>query len=185
MANLRTTQPTNRNFLSPTGFQMVLAKTPDTNFFVTKHTVPNLNLAAAETGSPFVAIPLHGDHLNYEPLVVQFHLNESLSNYIELYTWIRQLGFSESHEELERLRALDRGKREYTEISIFQLSSKRNPIIEFQYHDAFPVGLTGWDMDHTRTSIDPIVITAVFRYTTFSIVRANEYVPVDNQSPWG
>jgi hypothetical protein len=162
---------------------MVLAKTPDVNFFVTKHTVPNINLPAAVTQNPFVEFPHHGDKLNYEPLVVQFHLNESMSNYVELYTWIRQLGFSESHEELVRLKGNDNGKREMSEISIFQLSSKRNPIIEFQYHDAFPIGLTGWDQDH-RTSVDPIVITAVFRYTTFSIYRMNEHEPVDSQVPW-
>lgn len=182
MPALRTTQPSNRNFLSPTGFQMVVRKIPDTVFFVTKLSVPGMNLPPATMGTPFVQMPEPGDHIEYEPLQVSFKLNEDLSNYVELYTWVRQLGFSESHEERARLDARPAGLREKSEISLFVLSSKKNPIMELVYHDAFPVSLSGWDMSHGERDIKTIDVTATFRYTTFTLIRPSEYEPVDGQS---
>lgn len=184
MPSLLKRLPANRNFLTNTGFQMVVQKLPDTAFFVTKWDVPNITLNPAYSNNPFVKMPETGDKIEYEPLTIRYKINEDLSNYVELYTWIRQMGFSESHQEFKRIREQSEGFSDKCEISVFVLDSKKQPIVEFQFHEAFPIGVTGWNMDHGAGNVRTLEGTAIFTYATFSIYRMNEDLPVDNQV-WG
>lgn len=172
---------TSVNYLPSNGFRMIVRKIPNMIFHLEKVSLPGLSLKSARTENPFVSTPYPGDHIIYDPLVFSFFLNEDMSNYVELYTWIRQSGFSESHDEYGRIKAQERDKRDVTEVSIFLLNSKSRPFIEFQYHDAFPVQMSRVDFDNTIETVEPILISCMFEYTTFSVTRVNEVVPVDNQ----
>lgn len=174
-------QTTSVNYLTANGYRMVVRKAPNVAFHLQRVTLPGLSLQSAESSNPFVRVPHTGDHIAYEPLVATCLFNEDMSNYVEVYTWLRQCGFSESHDEWRGLQAKERDMRDRSEISVFLLDSKSRPFIEFTYHDASPVQLSRIDHDTTVTEIAPATATAMFEYTTFSVTRVNEVVPVDSQ----
>ena len=92
-------QPDNVNFLSPVGFNFFIKKLPNTNYFCQAVNIPSVQLGDADIMTPLVRLPLIGDHLEYGLINVNFKVDEDMTNYVELYNWITQLGFPESTDQ--------------------------------------------------------------------------------------
>ena len=77
------TEPTNKNFLSPLGFDFRVKKLPTTNFFVTRVAVPGFSLGVVESPTPFVRMPVPGDKIQFNDLQVTFKIDEDMKNYLD------------------------------------------------------------------------------------------------------
>lgn len=172
MAALDTT-PNNQNFLSPLGFKFLIKKTPNTNYFV-----QNANIPAVATGdllepTPFIAVPVPGDHLTYGSLSLSFRVDEDMQNYRELYSWITGIGFPESYEqyraELEENADIRIPTSMYSDATLIVLNSNMNPNIEITFKDLYPVNLGDVQFDTTQTDIEYVLCTCDFRFRSFEI----------------
>ena len=83
----------NRNFLQPTGFKFTLNRSPKTSFFCQSANIPGMTLGVAAQPTYLRDIPTPGDKIEFEDLNLRFLVDENLENYMEIYTWIRGLGF--------------------------------------------------------------------------------------------
>lgn len=83
--------PTNKNFLSPLGFNFSIFKTPGVNFFVQSASIPSLNIGRAEINTPFNTLKYPGDKIDYGDMNITFRVDEELRNYYELYTWLTKI----------------------------------------------------------------------------------------------
>ena len=97
-------EPINKNFLSPLGFVFNLKKTPATNFFVTRASLPGLNLAFAEVPTPFVKMPVPGEKIQFNDLSVTFKVDEDMRNWNEIFDWMVALGFPKSFDQYREIR---------------------------------------------------------------------------------
>ena len=82
----------NRNFLSPIGFKFVLSDFPKVTYFAQSANIPGISINQVE--QPTVmgrTIPWDSHGLNYEPLNLQFLIDEDLENYLILHNWMRGL----------------------------------------------------------------------------------------------
>jgi hypothetical protein len=158
-----TTEPTNKNFLSPLGFKFTIKKTPNVNYFVQSVNLPSMALGTTTMPTPFIRVPVAGDHITYGDLTVTFKVDESLSNYIELHNWIKQIGFPDSYSQYSSTDL-------YSDATLTILSSAYNPKFEVQFKDLFPIDLSGFEFSMIAGDVDYIESTVTFGFRTFDIV---------------
>tara|TARA_R110002153_G_scaffold89582_1_gene219177 strand:+ start:4210 stop:4686 length:477 start_codon:yes stop_codon:yes gene_type:complete len=80
---------TNTNFLSPTGFKLVInrEKFANTEYFCTSASLPNVSLGVAETNYQQFKGYVPGD-VTHEELTVRIAVDEDLVVYKEILDWI-------------------------------------------------------------------------------------------------
>lgn len=176
-----TNTPTNRNGLSPNNFKMVLQKTPGVTFFLQSFALPGLTFEGdMNMPTPFVKIPLPGDHLNYSPLTVSFMVDEDLNNYFEILNWIIDISGPRETMTPPELNmpfgmnnsiALDPLATVRSDIKIIVLSSSKNPNIEITFFDAFPIALGELSFNTTSTSVNYLETSVTFEYIKYKIVK--------------
>ncbi len=171
-----TDQIDNQNFLSPVGFKFQIKKTPKTNYFVQAVNIPSVAVGEGIVPTPFIAIPLPGDHITFGNLSVQFKVDEDMVNYRELYDWIRGIGFPESFQERKDAvadnAALTGLQGElYSDAVLMILSSNMNSNVEINFKDLYPVSLSDVQFDVQQADIDYVTATVDFRFRQFDITK--------------
>ena len=167
-------QPNNLNFLSPTGYKLLLSRAPNVEFFVQRVSLPSLTLPVAYQPNPFVQIPRPGEHLEFGELRVTFKVNENLDNYLEIYNWMVALG---KPEDFNQYLLKDRpyqgtGEQKDTvvsDVTLTLLTSAMNANIEFTMRDCFPISLTDLEVDSTVSDIEYITASATFAVRDYII----------------
>ena len=165
IANL---DPSNKNFLSPLGFKFIIKKTPNTNFFVQSAAMPDVSLGNTVLPTPFRRVPIAGDHIEYGDLHITFKVDEDMSNYLEIFNWIKAIGFPDNFDQHK---AVDpkfvrptTGDGIYSDATLVIMSSAMNPVMEVNFRDAFPVSLTDFTFDSRNSDVDYIEATAMFKF---------------------
>ena len=70
MVNSISRQPTKLDHLSPTQFRFVINQLPKVQFFNISANIPAINLGEAVFPTPYKEIPIMGDTLTYEILLL-------------------------------------------------------------------------------------------------------------------
>lgn len=173
------TLPDNKNFLSPLGFTFNIKKTPNVNYFVQSASLPDISLGQIDVPTPFVKMPVPGDHMTFSPLTISFRVDEDMENYNEIFTWITSLGFPDNFGQYNRIAARTNrfggtqdpaaGNGIYSDASLVILNSARAPVREFVFRNLFPVSLSDLSFDVRNSDVDYIDATATFAYETFTL----------------
>jgi hypothetical protein len=162
-------QPTNLNFLSSVNFKFQIKKAPNINFFIQQVNIPGIAMSGPKAPNPFTDIPWPSDKIDFERLSVTFKVNEDMSDYLEIYNWIRMLGFPETYDEYATIEATPKylGTGIKSDISILVLDSNDVPKLEYTIKDAFPIQLNGFVLSSTNPDVGYVTCTAIFSYTNF------------------
>lgn len=163
--------PENAAFLSPLIFKFQIKKTPTLNFYVQNVNIPGVHLPAVESPNPFVKIPYPGDHIQYDDIMINFKVDENFTNWLEIYNWIKGLGYPNRFSEHAALTnpAVRLGEGLKSDISLIVMGSNRVPRFDVTFVDAFPVSVSSLIFDTTRTDVNYIDAAATFRYTSYEI----------------
>jgi hypothetical protein len=171
--------PNNQNYLSVIGYNLILHRAPHIEFFVRNATIPSLNLPPVEYPNHFVNLPLSGDHITYEPLTIEVIMDENLEGYQEMHNWLTGLGFPKDYSQYKELDDNDldalRSDGKYSDISLTLLTNLKNPNIVFNFRDAWPTNITGWQMSNEIEDVMYASCEVTFAYSYFDveIVRAD------------
>jgi hypothetical protein len=160
--------PDTFNLQNPLYFRFFIKRLPEVNYYVNKINIPALSLPAAMEASPQLEIPQPGDHVQFQPLVLDFLASEGLKNYIQLQKWLKAIGgiLPKDYAKLA-------SNPEYTgygvksEIILSILDGLNNAIVNVTFHDAWPTSLSQLQFDATLPDIPYLKAQAVFRYTTY------------------
>lgn len=152
--------PVNLSFLSPIGFQFQLRRAPHVQFFLQEVNLPGLSLPPAQIGSPFVTIPIRGDHLQYEPLNLTFRVNENMSNWFEIYNWLTEISAPRSFDEYNP-------EGQEPDATLLVLNSDSKPNIQISFYNIVPISLGQILFDSTATDMEYVSCQAEFVYTTY------------------
>ena len=177
MASIYDNQIKNRNFLSPTGFRFTLTRAPKVAFFGNEASIPGLNLGTAEQPTYLRDIPTPGDKVSFEDFSLRFLVDENLDNYMEIFSWIRALGFPESLEEIYDWQKKDFDISQpdkttesfYSDATLEILTSTQNPNFKIKFQDLFPTSLSTLEFDATDEDISYLTADVTFKYTLFNI----------------
>ena len=169
------TQPVNNNFLSPLGYKFNIDKLPTFNYFVQAAKVPRVTLPPVMQGTPFSAMPFPGDHLQFEPIVITFKMDEALLAYTEIYGWMEALGFPQNFEQYRqgtRPTATSTGKyNTVSDASLIVLSSAMNPLFIYKFKNLFPTAIGSFNFDYRERDVTYITCDVQFHYGFMTVSR--------------
>ena len=161
-------QPTNINYLNVISFQTNFLRMPTVDYFCQRVGIPGISLSSLMQSTPFAGIPMEGDNLAFEDLSLEFIIDEDLKNYMEIYNWMQAIVFPDNFEQYDA----EKDKELKSDVNVIIHTNKSNPNYNVTFKDVFPVALGGIGFDTSATSLEPIVVNAVFRYTgAFSIKK--------------
>ena len=167
----------NRNFLSPTGFKLVVNRSPKVAFFSNAANLPGITLGEAVQPTYLKDIPTPGDKIVFDDFNIRFLVDEDLKNYMELQKWIRGLGYPESLKEIYDLQEEDRDinikDRQamdlYSDGTLTVLGSSQLPNFKVMFRDLWPYSLTTLNFDATDTDIQYFTAEVGFKYIIYDI----------------
>ncbi len=170
-------QISNRNFLSPVGFKFILNRAPKVAFFGNSANIPSMTLGVAVQTNYLKDIDVPGDKIIFEDFNLRFLVDENLENYMEIYNWIRGLGYPESLEEIfnwqssnSTFQQQDKSQMNlYSDGTLQVLTSKQNPNFKVSFKDLFPYSLSTLSFDATDTDIQYFTADVSFKYTIYNI----------------
>ena len=157
--------PKNTNFLTNNKFQLKISRCPTVTYFCQRANIPAVSFGTSVQGNP-TGIPIRrpGTAYNYEDLQVGFIVNEDMTNWIEIYQWMRELGVS--YKTTGEIVA----EHQKTATGVLLVTdSKYKPIIRVKYLDIYPTFLSGIDFDSALTDTDAVIATTTFSYTHYEI----------------
>ena len=100
------TNPDNKNFLAPIGFQFAIQRLPNVNYFCTSATLPDVSMSENDTvTNPFVKLPIPGEKLTFGQLSLRFRVDEDMKNFKEIFNWMIGLGYPDDFTQRASLRA--------------------------------------------------------------------------------
>jgi hypothetical protein len=161
--------PAGLNPLSPNGFNFSISKASNVTFFCQQANLPGISLGEPTFSTPFSTQPIPGDTLSYEPLVINFLIDENMLNYNILYNWIVALGFPESYDQYTTLLAGDTTQygelaKNLSDATLEILDSNNNVIRTVTFYDAFPTSLETVTFASTNTDVSYVVGSATFKF---------------------
>jgi|TARA_B100001094_G_scaffold21674_1_gene18315 phage gp45-like len=154
------TLTTNKNFLSPVGFQFKISSTeyPNLEYFAVGATLPGLSITAAEQSYRGVNLAFTGDRLAFDDLTLRINVTEDLDNYIETFNWLHNLAQTNNAEDLK------------VDATLLILTSHNNVNKEIKFKGVFPTSMTPIEFDAQAESIDYVQMDITFAYTNFEFV---------------
>jgi len=150
----------NVNFLAPTGFKLVINKTPNLEYFCTAVTVPSIIVGETAFSTATRNVSLYPDKLNFDFFTIRMLLDEDMKNYREIFDWLNELVFTE-----------DRDLRDKAEdVSLVIMSSHNNPVQTINFSAAYPISLGSLDFDSANTDVQYISSEVQFKFTSMTFV---------------
>ena len=171
-------------------FKVYLPLFPITEWFVTRANIPGVSLGQAVQATPFTDMPVVGDKLTYDDFYFTFIVDEQLKNYQEMHNWLVNIGFPASGSQFKgqarpdgttraSQQIIDRStpgqvvdmvdRTLYSDIELFILSSKNNPVVKIQMFESFPTSLTAIEYSQQEGDTTYAECTCTFAYTYFTI----------------
>lgn len=149
---------TNKNFLSPVGFQLKIdyIKYPNLEYFCTAAELPGISMSEAPLPYKGANIGFVGDRINFDDLTIRFNVTENMENYLETYNWMHDIvNGSKPMNEL------------MSDATLIILNSHMNKSKEIQFKDIFPTALSGLQFDTASPDVEYLTAEVTFKYTYF------------------
>lgn len=161
--------PDNKNFLSPTGFEFNVYKTPTLNYFVQSANIPGLSIGVTTIGTPFNTLKFTGDKVEYEDLNVTIRVDEEMRNYYEIYDWILKVSRNKSFSGYASIANSSYGEGVFSDATLTVFSSARNPILRVSYINLFPTQISDLIFDSRDTTVNYIDAIVTFAYERYEV----------------
>jgi hypothetical protein len=161
---LRQSEPTNKSMLNADSGKLMINRLPLISYFCTKAPIPAIEMSTIVEPNPNQNFSSPSDKIMFSPLVIEFKLDEDLSNYIELYRWLVGM----SVYPIGDIPVLLDSER-FSDATLFTFTNfkKKNRIVKFV--DLYPLALSQVDFDTQQTSVEYITMSASFGYRHFTI----------------
>lgn len=163
----------NFNYLQPTSFKLVIDRRnyPNLEFFCQNVTHPGMLMSSVEVPFRRVAgVPVPGDTLTFNELNTNIILDENLTSYNEMFSWIRRLLETNMGRGGRGNIQSDVEAPTYSDITLSILSSHNNLTKQVRYIDCIPTSLGDIQFQSTSGGSDFITFNASFRFNYFELV---------------
>lgn len=162
MAAWEDRQPTNLDYLKPQGFRLSINRTPQIEYSCQSVSLPSVSSGYVNLETPNLNIPLIGDKLEYDPMTIRFIVMEDMSNYREIYNWLRSMnpleptGFANTDDFS-------------SDASLVITTNKGTPNVQVRFFDMYPIALSGLEFDINQTGVEYMVASLTFKFAYFDI----------------
>tara|TARA_B100000131_G_scaffold311938_1_gene345409 strand:+ start:881 stop:1351 length:471 start_codon:yes stop_codon:yes gene_type:complete len=148
---------TNKNFLSPVGFKLVIdtTKFANTEYFCTSVSLPGISLGDVQVPYKGVNLAMTGDRMMFEDLAIRFNITENMENYIEIYNWMHDIINTGASEDMKY------------DARLMILSSHNNVSKQIKFQSLFPTSLSAVAFDAQQSDVEYAQADITFKYTYF------------------
>jgi len=171
---LQASQPDNKNFLSPIGFRFSVQKLPHVNYFCTAASVPSMVLGTIDqVETPFIKLPIPGDKISFDPLELNFRIDEDMRNFREIYDWIESIGYPDNFGQrapFQRPNPKQAGNTVYSDGSLMVMTNQYKPNIEIKFIDMYPVSLSSVEFNLEQNDITYLNAQVSFAYRKYELI---------------
>jgi hypothetical protein len=158
--------PQNTNPLQPTKFLLTFGRIQNTQYFCQTVNLPGVQLGEVNRATPFLDMYSPGTKLSYDPLDIDFIVDESLQSWKDMYDWFTTIADPDGFEKRRYVRELQNSEH-FSDATLTVLSALNNPILRIEFANCFPLTMSGIDFD-TKSSADNIITCrATFRYQSY------------------
>lgn len=159
------------NFLQSNSYQLILPRFPKVQYFATDFVIPDIELPFATAPTPYTDMRLPGDKPVFGLMNFNFMVDDTLSNYKEVFDWLNSIGTSNTQIDYTNFTNKDShqplGEQD---AMVMILSSKGNPIGGFRFLDSFPVALGGMPMTSQDPGTNYVKVALTMAYTRFEFL---------------
>lgn len=148
-------------------FKLTFDKIPNVTFTSYSVTLPPVSLNPIIQPTPLRDRPVPGDKLNFEPLTLNYIVQENLANYLELLKWMKGLGRTTDTEDYRRYKALN--QNQYSDGQLIILSNKYNPLVKVTFVDCWPSNIGALNYDTQASDAAIVTSDATFNYSYFKV----------------
>lgn len=159
--------PENTNLLQPTKFLLTFDRIRTTQYFCQTVNLPGVSLGEVSRATPFLDMFSPGTKLSYDPLVVEFILDEELQGWKNLYDWMLTMADPNGFEKRDGSKELQTNKH-FSDATLSILSGLNNPLLRIQYTNLFPLSISDIRFDTTQSADTIMTATATFRYQSYT-----------------
>jgi len=147
----------NYNFLSPTGFKLVInrQKFANTEYFCTSAALPTVSLGTTETNFRQFKGYMPGD-VSYDEFSVRIAIDEDLVVYKEIYDWIISNRDNESIEVHDAI--------------LLIMTSHSNVNRQVQFTNIYPTSIASLEFNSQNTDVEYFQADVSFRYDYFKFL---------------
>ena len=158
-------QPENINLAEINAFKLVIGKIPETTYFCQKANLPGISIQEIRQQTPFNPVLNPGGQVTHEQFTVDFVVSENLTNWMEIYKWIRSCSTYKDFGDI-----VPESTSLISDATLFILNSKNNLTMTVRFSGLFPISLTSIDFNYTDTELSTLVSSATFPFTYYEIV---------------
>lgn len=125
--------------------------------------------------NPMIVVPLPGEQMTFEPLTLDFLVDERMENYRAIYDWITGLGFPENHSQYTTWNSTDplsgsELKKNASDATLSILDGSNNVIQNIQFYDCWPETLGSLTFLSSSQDVQYLVGSVTFRYTSYKFI---------------
>jgi hypothetical protein len=157
------------NYFSPLEFRISIKRLPNVEFFTQRSSIPNISTNPIIQPTRFNPVFTTPDQVSFSNLDLTFIVDEGMRNYTEIFNWIISSAFPNNHEQFSNIKESDDGL--FSDISILVLNSKKNPNIQIDYTNCFPISLSDVQLNTTDADVTYPEVTASFAFDFFTIKK--------------
>lgn len=165
--------PANPNQLHPNKFIVSFSALPTVEYWAQSVNIPGLSLAEVPRHTPFIDLYSPGEKLIINPFSMTFIVDEEMTGWLEVYTWMRDLTFPKDFTEYSKLGSrpgqYSKPQPQFSDATLIILDSKQNPKIRVKFQNCFPTQLTDILFAAQSSPEDPLTADAVFRFDIYEI----------------
>lgn len=159
------------DFLASLHFEVTIQKLPSVTFMVTAVQIPGLSIGNPMLQTPFVAVPLPGDRIQFDELGISFKVDAIMENWLEIYNWLYGIGFPDQFPERAAIEQSGKIRELYSDLTLIIQDYHKQPILKFDFVDVLPKSLSGFLANTADTTVNYIESTASFVYRKFTVTQ--------------
>ena len=161
-------QLSNRNYLSPLGFQLELENFQGVDFFCQSANIPDMTMPFTDVPSRFRNVHIvPGGGVTFGDFQVTFIVDESLTNLLSVQKWIKANGNDGSNP------ANVPAEPQYSKGQLIVTTSNYATNFVVNFTGLFPISVSGLNFDATLSDQQYLTATAVFKYHFYTITDSS------------
>jgi hypothetical protein len=157
----------NLNFLSPIEFRFSVKRLPNVSYNIQSLNIPGITSGITNQPAPFRNIPRHGDKVEYGDLSLEVIIDEEMRAYTETWYWLLGLTSPDGFDQYKSLNNSQDGL--YSDATLTIMNSNKNPNIEIQFENIFPISIGDISLDTKATDVNPPTTTITFKYMKYVV----------------
>ena len=158
--------PATNNYLSSNFFKFQLPRTRTVTYFASSVNLPTLSLSPVEMpnrlGRPNQFV---GGRYDLEPLVVQFLVDEDLTNYKEIFDWMTSIGL---YETTDNIIAGAQVREFFSDATLLITNSAYVISQKVTFKNTYPIQLSGLQFSSQLNDNEPLLATVTLKFDNYT-----------------